>query len=96
MKWMISLLIILLLILQYQLWCSPDGLVHTFRLRRAIASQQKENSVYAKRNQQLVQQIDRLKRDPESLESLARERHGMIKQDEVFYRFNRIHEASKR
>ena len=40
MKWIVGFLLLVLLVLQYQLWLSKDGARATFQLSRAIEMQE--------------------------------------------------------
>jgi len=76
----------LLLFLQYKLWGLHGGLIGTWRLHRAVKIQQKINVDLIRRNQQLANRVYRLKHDKDSVELLAREKLGMIKRGEKYYR----------
>ena len=62
------------------------GLVHLQRMRNE--QQELEHLAFnlQQRNEQLRQQIRRLQSDDAYIEKLARERLGLVKQDEVIYR----------
>ena len=87
MKIVIFLLVILLLILQYQMWFSRSGIVPTIHLKHAVAQQTKENQKLIKRNEQLLKNIQALKHSHDSVKTLAREELGMVKKGEVYYQF---------
>ena len=86
MKFLVFVLIALLLFLQYKFWSSHGGLINTWRLHRSVNAQQKINKNLIKRNQELANQVYRLKHDKGSVELLARENLGMIKKGEKYYR----------
>lgn len=86
MRFLICVLILLLIFLQYKFWSAHGGLWQTFKLRYAMATQQKINHKLAVRNQELAGQIYQLKHDKNSIELLAREKLGMIKPGEQYYR----------
>lgn len=46
-----------------------------------------------KANQELLEQIDRLREDQEYIESVARRELGLVKEDEIVYRFTNRQEA---
>ena len=50
MKWLAASLLTVLLLLQYRLWLSNDGVREVLRLRSAVATQQGENSRLNERN----------------------------------------------
>jgi cell division protein FtsB len=78
-------LVILLIILQYQLWFGAGGLIESFRLQRSIASLQAKNGNLQNRNNILINAIGSLKHSRNAIETQARDDLGMIKKDEVFY-----------
>lgn len=90
MKILICVLFLLLIFLQYRFWGAHSGLLHTFGLRKDIATQQKINYKFTKRNQKLAEQVYQLKHDKNSVELLAREKLGMIKPGEQYYRVIRV------
>ena len=87
MKILIIVLIILLGFLQYSLWFSSNGALNVVRLKQHIERQEVRNERLKKRNHFLMKRISNLKEDPVFVEAIARERLGMIKRGETFYRF---------
>lgn len=85
MKFLIGVLIVLLLALQYKLWVADNGLPQVRRLEQELASQQIENQQLRTRNQVLQAEVDDLKQGLAAIEEHAREDLGMIKQGETFY-----------
>jgi cell division protein FtsB len=85
MKWMLGLLIIFLLGLQYRLWVGEGSLAHATRLEREIKLQQAENDRLRERNHVLAVEVDNLKTGLDSIEERARNDIGMIKKDETFF-----------
>lgn len=86
MRFLVFVLIALLLFLQYEFWSFHGGLVNTWRLHRAVNAQQEINTNLIKRNQKLTNQVYRLKHAKDSVELLAREKLGMVKKGEQYYR----------
>ena len=86
MKILICILILLLVFLQYKFWGAHGGLWQTFKLRHTVAAQQKINQKSTQRNQKLAEQVYQLKHNKNSVETLAREKLGMIKPGEKYYR----------
>ncbi len=78
------LLIVLLLLLQYRLWFSHDGLPAVLHLDRSVEVQRAENKVLEERNKVLAAEVKDLKSGSEALEERARSELGMIKQGETF------------
>lgn len=85
MKWLFSILLILLAVLQYRLWVGAGSLEEVARLKREIQQQRVENGRLSDRNRVLIIEVDALKNDPGSIEERAREDMGMIKPGETFF-----------
>jgi len=81
-----SLLIVLIVILQYNIWFGGNGKQKINHLQMTIDQQQKQNQRLSQQNQELKREIYLLRNKPESLEEKAREQLGLIKKDEFFYR----------
>ncbi len=85
MKPLMIVLTILLILLQYRLWFSHDGLPAVLHLHHMISVQKKENKRLTERNQVLAAEVQDLKSGLDALEERARSELGMIKQDETFF-----------
>jgi len=85
MKATMILLTVILLLLQYRLWFSHDGLPAVLHLHRQVAIQQQENAVLAERNTLLAADVHDLKSGLDALEERARTDLGMIKSGETFF-----------
>src|ERR1700690_208067 len=85
MKWLAVALLAVLLMLQYRLWLSEDGLRDMLRLRSAVAVQQGENTRLEERNRELEAEVRDLKQGYTALEERARTNLGMIAGNETFY-----------
>ncbi len=85
MKLITGLLIFLLLLLQFRLWISDDGLPSLLRLYRSIEVQKQQNLELAHRNQLLLLEVQDLKSGVDALEERARSDLGMIKRGETFF-----------
>jgi len=79
-------LILLLILLQYQLWFQPSGVLKLMGLKTQVESGEAENAKLRERNMVLSKHVSRLKSDPQALEGKAREELGMVKKDETYYR----------
>ena len=79
------LLIVLLLLLQYRLWFSHDGLPSVLHIHRAVSLQQQENDTLSERNKVLTAEVHDLKSGLDTLEERARSELGMIKPGETFF-----------
>lgn len=85
MKILITILLTLLLLLQYKLWFGDGGLIKVWRLNEMVQQQQAENEKLKERNQALEAEVRDLKQGLEAIEERARSELGMIKEDETFF-----------
>jgi cell division protein FtsB len=85
MKWLAALFAVLLLLLQYRVWLSTDGIREVLRLKQAVAQQQAANALLLERNRQLAAEVRDLKQGYAALEERARTDLGMIAGNETFY-----------
>lgn len=85
MKFLILILTLLFLTLQYKLWFEPGNFWRAQRLKQQIAQQKKENLQLTQHNETLLAEIRDLKIDRAALEMHARHDLNMIKPNELFY-----------
>ena len=85
MKWLAAALAVVIILLQYRVWLSEDGVRQVTRLRQAVAAQGAENEQLAERNRQLAAEVRDLKTGLDALEERARSDLGMIACNETFY-----------
>jgi cell division protein FtsB len=85
MKWFAAALLAALLLLQYRIWFSGDGVREVLRLRASVAGQQVENERLSERNRQLAAEVRDLKQGYSALEERARSDLGMVGADETFF-----------
>ena len=85
MKWFAAALIAALLLLQYRIWFSADGVSEVLRLRTAVAGQQSDNQRLSARNRQLAAEVRDLKQGYSALEERARSDLGMVASNETFF-----------
>lgn len=84
-RWLLVTLGLLALVLQGQLWLSPDGFRKTRDLRAAVAAQRALNEELRLRNRALDAEVVNLKQSSEAAEERARTDLGMIGRNETFY-----------
>ena len=84
MKAVMILLTVILVLLQYRLWFSHDGLPAVLYLHRQVEIQRQDNDVLEERNKVLAADVYDLKSGLDALEERARNDMGMIKSDETF------------
>jgi cell division protein FtsB len=85
MKWLAASLLVIVLLLQYRLWLSSDGVQELTRLSSAVDKQQAKNAELDARNEQLVAEVADLKAGMAAIEERARSELGMIGRNETFY-----------
>jgi len=85
MKWLASALLVVVVLLQYRIWLSDDGVRDLHRLDTAVATQRAENDQLAERNRQLAAEVRDLKSGMGALEERARSDLGMVAGNETFY-----------
>lgn len=64
------------------------GFLNLYRMERERQSSLLQIQQLAQENQALLDEINRLRTDPEYIESVAKRELGLIKRNEVIYRFS--------
>jgi cell division protein FtsB len=82
---MIIAFLVLIAMLQYELWFSPGGIAQSWRLKHEIAELNHQNAELAERNNLMAADIHDLKHGDEGIEERARTNLGMVKKGETFY-----------
>lgn len=85
MKWLAGVLILVVLLLQYRLFVSDDGLREMRRLEADVAAQRGANAQLVERNARLAAEVRDLKQGLAALEERARSELGMIAPRESFF-----------
>jgi cell division protein FtsB len=85
MKWFAGILVAAVLLLNYRIWVSDDGLSEVRRLERSVAAQQATNATLVRRNEQLAAEVADLKNGLVAIEERARSELGMVGPNETFY-----------
>ena len=85
MRFVICILGVMLVLLQYKAWFSDVGYFAAERLRVEVEEQKTRGEVLARRNEILTAEVLALKKGVEALEARARNDLGMIKRGETFY-----------
>jgi cell division protein FtsB len=80
-----AVLALALVLLQYRLWLSDQGLREVSRLQSAVEAQASANREQFARNRQLVAEVTDLKVGLTALEERARSELGMVGNSETFY-----------
>jgi cell division protein FtsB len=84
-KWTSVGLAGLLLVLQTSLWIGQGSIAELVSLGRDIRSFEATNAELRERNRRLEVEVAEFKSGLDSVEEMAREELGMIRQDETFY-----------
>jgi len=87
-RWLTLVLLVLVLILQAQLWIGDGSMGQQRQLTQQIQEQQEHNQQLEQRNKVIMLDIESLGDDVEGatgIEELARSELGMIKEGEVFF-----------
>jgi cell division protein FtsB len=85
MRFFACALALFLVLLQYRIWFSDEGLHEVWRLKSSIATQTSENVELLARNQQLAAEVTDLKHGMIAIEERARSELGMVGRNETFY-----------
>lgn len=85
MKWIATILLSLLLVLQYTLWFGNGGLLRVWQLNAMVEEQKLDNDKLTDRNRALEAEVIDLKQGLDAIEERARSDLGMIKKDETFF-----------
>lgn len=85
MNYIISILLVLLIALQYDLWVGKGSIIEVRELEATLALQNQENQRLEERNDALKAEVLDLKNGLEAIEERVRTELGMIKKDETFF-----------
>jgi cell division protein FtsB len=85
MRFFVVILAVALILLQYRLWLSDQGMREVTRLQAAVATQESVNREQRERNRQLEAEVADLKGGMSALEERARSELGMVGNSETFY-----------
>jgi cell division protein FtsB len=85
MKFVVAALLAVLVLLQYRLWLSDDGVAGVLHLKEAVSQQSAENDALRSRNGQLAAEVEDLKKGLTALEERARNDLGMVGANETFF-----------
>ncbi len=80
-----AVLAVTLVLLQYRLWISDNGVRELERLKAEIAAEDVANAAQTERNRQLGAEVNNLKVGLTAIEERARSELGMIGANETFY-----------
>ncbi|MEN8142372.1 MAG: septum formation initiator family protein, partial [Thermodesulfobacteriota bacterium] len=66
---------------------SPWGAIKYYRLENDIGQINSDNRKLREENRELREEIEKLTTDPAYIEKIAREEHGLIRNNEIIYQF---------
>ena len=84
-KWVCAGLGLLLFGLQVMLWTGQGSIAEVVALKRQIAGFADANEQLRERNRRLEVEVAELKNGLDSVEEMAREELGLVRQGETFY-----------
>ena len=87
----LSAMIVLFLVVIF----GDNGWVELRRLQDTHRTLVKGNALLTRENSQMYTIVDRLQKDPTYIENIARQELGMIRPDEVIFKFNNKTKAAK-
>lgn len=85
MRWLLAVLVLILVILQYRLWIAEGSMAEKRRLEQQVVEQTEVNRQLSQRNAVLEREVLELQTGNEAVEERAREQLGLIREGEVFY-----------
>ena len=80
-------LVIVSLSLLWLVFAPGNGLYHLRQQNKHLAALVAEQEILVQQNKEMKQDIERLQNDKEFLEQVAREKHGMLKENEMVFDF---------
>ena len=84
-KWLVVVLLVVLALLQYQLWWGTGGWYDLKKVEQRVADQEAFNAPLRDRNARLSAEITDLKTGLDAIEERARSDIGMVRSDEQFF-----------
>ncbi len=85
-RWLLLVLAVLLVWLQYRFWFGPGNSGEVMMLEAQVEAQKRDNAGLQQRNDALAAEVKDLKEGEAAIEERARSELGMIKPGEKFYR----------
>ena len=86
MRWLLTVLLALFALFQYQLWFGEGSLPKQAVLREQVEQQMRENQQLKVRNDGLAASVAGLRDGLDGIEERARYDLGMVGEGEIFYR----------
>ena len=86
MSWVSYVLVLLLVVVQADLWVGKGNLPYVASLRKELTLQQQANTAARARNQRVAAEVADLKFGEEIIEEKARTELGMVRSHEILVR----------
>ena len=78
---------IFILVLLWLVFAPGRGIFYLQQQKKYLASLEAEQEILVQQNKEMKQNVERLQSDKEYLEQLARDEHGMLKDNEIVFDF---------
>jgi len=88
MMWILGSLVAIFFLL-WVLFAPGRGLLNYLKLHREMTTLSEENTRLEAKNIELIEDIKKLQSDNAYLEKIAREKHGLLKKDEMVFDFKK-------
>ncbi|PLW68094.1 septum formation initiator family protein [Pseudohalioglobus lutimaris] len=85
MRWLLGVLLILLVLLQYRLWIADGSIAEQHRLRQQVKEFNQVNEQLRARNAVLEREVLELQTGNAGVEQRAREQLNLVREGETFY-----------
>jgi cell division protein FtsB len=85
MKILLSIIILLVILLQYRLWHGDGGIEEIKSYQQRLAELQEQVEEKRARNEALYAEVEDMRKGQEALEERARDELGMIREGETFF-----------
>jgi cell division protein FtsB len=85
MKILLSIIIMLVILLQYRLWYGDGGIEEIKALQQRLDDLKEQVEEKKERNEALYAEVEDLRKGQEALEERARDELGMIREGETFF-----------
>jgi cell division protein FtsB len=94
LRWLLSILVLLLGLLQYRLWFAEGSFAEQHRLELQVEEQTRINAELQARNAVLEREVLELQTGNKGVEQRAREQLGLVREGETFYQIVDTPEAA--
>ncbi len=87
--------VILIVLLLWIVFAPGRGLLYLYQQKKHLAALEAKQLVLIQQNKEIKEAIERLQTDKEYLEQVAREEHGMLKENEIIFDFSKKKKKKK-